>query len=127
MAQQSPRLSRIGADRALPGAMGPGIRLHPGARAAGARLECANAGGCARARECAAAGVRRSDMAAPTPAPAIGCLAMFGATALAALLVTLGISPPLTGTIYIPVFVVTAIIAGLVGSPLYLLARRHRR
>jgi hypothetical protein len=73
--------------------------------------------------------MRRIDMDASTPAPQIGCLAMLAATAQAALLVTLGISTPLTGSIalYVPVFIVTGAIVGLVAAPLYGLARRYGR
>jgi len=57
-----------------------------------------------------------------TPQPQ-GCLGALVAVALVALLLTLGMSPPMTPSIYAFVFPITAIAFTLVGLPLYALAR----
>lgn len=58
-----------------------------------------------------------------------GCLAMIVAIAFAALLLMVGLFAPfaISLPLYVAVFLVTALIVGLVGVPLYLLALRLRR
>lgn len=58
-----------------------------------------------------------------------GCLAMFVSTAFAALLITLGAAPSFGSSLflYVPVFIVTTIIATSVGLPLFHLVRHFGR
>jgi hypothetical protein len=58
-----------------------------------------------------------------------GCLAQFLSVALAALLLTLTALPPAqtVPALYLPVFVVTALVTALIGLPLYLVARHFRQ
>lgn len=67
--------------------------------------------------------------AAERPDDNAGCLSSLVSVALAALLLMLAVFPPASvmPAFYIPIFLVTGLVAALIGLPLYLLFRHLRR